>query len=123
MTVKPTRKSVLKENLPNIVTVYAAYDRPMLPPKSVDFIFFCNTNHHLQDRVNYYKGLKGLLKPGGQIVVVDFKKEDKNYGPPPGHCVAKSVVIQEMEEAGFQVTREETFLENQYFLFLQVKKD
>lgn len=112
----------LDEGLLNIVTVLAAVDRPMLPPQSVDHIFFCDTNHHLTDRVNYYKGLIPILKPGGQLVVVDFKKEGKKQGPPPEHCVAKSVVLEEMEQAGFQLVREETFLENQYFLIFKVKE-
>ena len=49
--------TALEEKLHNIITVYAAYDRPMLPPRSVDILFFCNTNHHLDNRVEYYKNL------------------------------------------------------------------
>lgn len=107
------------ENLMNIVTVYAAMDRPMLPPKSVDTIFFCNTNHHLQDRVNYYRGLHDLLREGGQIVVVDWKNIEQEVGPPPHHTMSKQRVLTEMEEAGWQLVREETLLDYQYFLFFE----
>lgn len=107
------------EELSNIVTVLAARDRPMLPPASVDHIFFCNTNHHLEDRVEYYKGLLGLLKPGGQLVVVDWKHERQKMGPPLSHTVPESTVIREMEEAGWVLIRKEKFLQYQYMLIFQ----
>ncbi len=113
------QETARKEGLNNIVTVYAAMDRPMLPPSSVDFLFFCNTNHHLSDRVEYYRNLKPLLRPGGQVIVVDWKKIRQKVGPRPGHTVAKSVVIEEMESAGWKLFREETFLDYQYFLVFE----
>ncbi len=109
----------LEEKLHNIVTVYAAPDRPMLPLKAIDTLFFCNTNHHLEDRVNYYTGLKRYLRPGGQLVVVDWKKEKMKVGPPPSHNVAKSVVNDELKKAGWKLVREETILEYQYFLIFK----
>jgi arsenite methyltransferase len=106
-----------KEGLMNIVTVFAAMDRPMLTPDSVDVIFFCNTNHHLSNRVEYYKDLKPLLRKGGQLVVVDWKKERQKVGPPPSHNVAKEVVIDEMKQAGWTLKKEvEGVVEYQYFL-------
>lgn len=110
------------ENLNNIVTVYAALDRPMLPPASVDFIFFCNTNHHLEDRVDYYKRLLPLLRPGGQLIVIDWTKKERDVGPPRGHVVAKTTVLEEMAAAGWQLVREEHFLDYQYFLVFQPKR-
>ncbi|MBN2327728.1 MAG: methyltransferase domain-containing protein [Candidatus Omnitrophica bacterium] len=111
------QKRAREENLFNIVTVYAALDRPMLPLQSLDHIFFCNTNHHLENRVDYYKGLHSILKPGGRLIVVDWKKEGKKTGPPPGHCVAQEIVIQEMKLAGWKLQRQvKDILENQYFL-------
>ncbi len=110
-----------KENITNLVTVYAATDRPMLPPNSVDHIFFCNTNHHLENRVEYYTHLKSLLKPGGQVVVVDWKNKKQKVGPGPGHTKPKSLVLKEMKEAGWQLVREENFLPYQYFLIFKPK--
>ncbi|MDP8244391.1 MAG: methyltransferase domain-containing protein [Candidatus Hinthialibacter antarcticus] len=111
-----------EENLHNIVTVLAAMDRPMLPPKSVDLIFFCNTNHHLSNRVEYYQGLHSLLRDGGRIAVVDWNKKDQKVGPPASHNHARVDMISEMKEAGFIVAREETFLDYQYFVFFEPAK-
>ncbi|MBD3265423.1 methyltransferase domain-containing protein [bacterium] len=112
-----------EEGLHNIVTVYAAMDRPMLPPNSVDHIFFCNTNHHLSNRVEYYKKLKPLLKPGGQVVVVDWKSKKQKVGPPPGHSQPKSVVIDEFRQAGWKVEKDiKDVLEYQNFLIFVPSK-
>lgn len=108
-----------EENLHNIVTVYAAMDRPMLPLASVDILFICDTNHHLQDRVNYHQGLKKYLKPNGKLVIIDWKKQQQKVGPPPSHNLAKEEVLQELSEAGWTLIKEETFLEYQYFLIYQ----
>lgn len=106
-----------EENLNNIVTVYAALDRPMLPPKSVDHIFFCDTNHHLDNRVEYYRNLHPILREGGQLIVIDWHKREQKVGPPPGHNVARETVVEEMQQAGWQLTREiDDVLEYQYFL-------
>lgn len=108
-----------EEELNNIVTVYAALDRPMLPPASLDFIFFCDTNHHLENRVEYYKGLIPLLRQGGRLVVVDWQKREQKVGPPPSHNVARETVLDEMKQAGWKLEREETFLDYQYFMIFE----
>lgn len=108
-----------EEGLDNIITVLSAGDRPMLAPNSVDLIFFCNTNHHLSDRVNYYRKLIPLLNSGGRLAVVDWHKREQEVGPPPDHNVDRSVVLREMREAGWEMVREETFLPYQYFLIFE----
>ncbi len=112
-----------KEHLCNIVTVYAAPDRPMLPPSSVDYIFFCNTTHHLDNRVEYYRNLKPILRPGGKLVIIDWKKADRPVGPPADHCVSKSEVLEEATAAGWTLIREEVFLPYQYFLVFEPNQE
>ncbi len=112
-----------EEGLKNIVTVYAAMDRPMLPPNSLDHIFFCNTNHHLSNRVEYYKGLIPLLKKNGQLVVVDWKKKRQKIGPPPSHNHSQEMLTKEMNDAGWKLVREiKDVLEYQYFLIFKPEK-
>lgn len=110
-----------KEGLNNIVTVYAAEDRPMLPTQSIDYAFTCNTNHHISNRVEYYKNLKRVLRPGAKVVIVDWYAREQEVGPPPSHNVKKEIAMQEMKDAGYELVKEETFLPYQYFLIYQVK--
>jgi predicted methyltransferase len=55
------------------------------------------------------------LKPGGRIVVVDFIK-DSDFGPPRDHKMAKEVVIEELQKAGYRLIKSHDLLEQQYFL-------
>ncbi len=101
---------------PNLVTVLAQPHDPKLAASSVDLIFFCDVLHHLNDRVSYFQGLAKILRPGGRIVVVDFKKGQMPLGPPEPMKIAEETVISEFAAAGFRMARRQTFLPWQYFL-------
>ncbi len=106
-----------EKKIDNIVTVLAATWSPMLPPQSVDVIFLCNTTHHIKNRVQYFRTLKKVLKPGGRIVIVDFFKRKLPIGPPPDHKLARAVVLHELKEAGYELLVDDTaFLPYQYYL-------
>ncbi len=100
----------------NVTTILSAPDDPLLTDASVNRFFICNTWHHLQNRPQYIALMKRMLKPGGQIIDVDYKKEQLPVGPPPEMKLAKEDVIREMESSGFKLAKEHTFLPYQYFL-------
>lgn len=102
--------------LKNVITVLSAPDDPLLLNSSVNRFFICNTWHHVQNRPQYLALMEKILKPGGQIVVVDYQKKALPVGPPTEMKMAREDVIQEMESNGFKLSREHTFLPYQYFL-------
>ena len=84
-----------------VITRKVPYDNPKLETHEADVVVIIDTYHHIENRVNYFgKVLKGL-KPGGKLMVVDFKKEKTPHGPPMHHRLASDVVISELKEAGF----------------------
>ena len=101
---------------PNLTAVLSQPQDPLLPPSSVDVVFFCDVIHHIQDRTAYYERLKPALKKGGRVVVIDFYKKELPIGPPPEMKLTEEVVIAELKKAGFQLKRKEAFLQYQYFL-------
>jgi arsenite methyltransferase len=102
--------------LKNVVTVLSDPNDPLLADASIDRFFICNTWHHVGDRNQYMALMKKMLKPGGQVVVLDYKKEQLPVGPPPEMKMAREEVIREMESGGFKLGKEHTFLPYQYFL-------
>jgi ubiquinone/menaquinone biosynthesis C-methylase UbiE len=90
-------------------------DDPELSPNSADVIFFCDTLHHVDDRLAYLRKLAPALKPGGRIAVVDFKK-DAQEGPPKRMKIAREQMIDQFSKAGYDMVREHQFLTYQYFL-------
>jgi arsenite methyltransferase len=100
----------------NVISVLAPPDDPLLGEASLDRIFICDTWHHIQKQTEYLALLKKMLKPGGQIVMIDFQKRQLPVGPPLETKIAREDLIQQMKSAGFQLVKEHTFLPYQYFL-------
>ena len=105
----------------NVTTILSAPDDPLVPDVPVNRFFVCNTWHHVQSRPRYIALMKKMLKPGGQIVVVDYKKKQLPVGPPPEMKLAKREVIAELEAGGFKLAKEHDFLPYQYFLVFTAK--
>ena len=103
----------------NVVTVLADPTDPLLRDGSVDRFVIVDTWHHIEDQGGYLEKMKRMLRPGGQVVHIDFKKGDLPVGPPPGHKIARGDVVARMEEAGFRLTAEHDFLPYQYFLVFE----
>ena len=104
----------------NVVTILAEEDDPLLPNRSLDRIFICNTWHHIGDQENYLELIKRALKPGGQVIMVDYKKVELPVGPPVHMKIAGSALVAQMERAGFQLLKKHEFLSYQYFFVFSV---
>jgi ubiquinone/menaquinone biosynthesis C-methylase UbiE len=113
--VKYMEEDARKLNLANYTGRVVRTDDPELEAGSVDVVFLCNTYHHIENRVEYFRKVSNGLKPDGRVVVVDFYKEAE-IGPPRDHKLAKEVVLEEMEKAGYRLIKTHGFLPYQYFL-------
>jgi len=100
----------------NVSTVLADPDDPLLGDASVDRFVIVDTWHHVEDQAKYLRLLKKMLKPGGQVVHIDFQKRELPIGPPLGMKIAREDLVKQMERAGFRLAAEHSFLPYQYFL-------
>jgi predicted methyltransferase len=108
---------------PNIEAHLAYYDDPALPEKAVDLVFIANTYAYLRSRVDYLRKCRRALKPGGRLVVIDFRPDaaaPEQFAPDPKYRIPRETVVTDLAQAGFTLEREETFLPYQYFLVFQV---
>jgi ubiquinone/menaquinone biosynthesis C-methylase UbiE len=99
----------------NVVPILARPDDPLLPQR-VDRFVIVDVWHHVEDRPGYLARMKKLLKPGGQIVMIDFHKRDLPVGPPASMKIAREDLLKEMQVNGFELVKEHAFLPYQYFL-------
>jgi arsenite methyltransferase len=107
--------------LRNIVTVLSAPDDPLLMDGSIDRFFICDTWHHIQNQAQYLALMKKMLKPGGQVIMIDFQKRELPVGAPMEMKIARKDLVQQMESNGFKLVREHTFLPYQYFLIFTLR--
>jgi predicted methyltransferase len=105
----------------NVVPVLSDPDDPLLPDASVDRFVIVDTWHHIENRPAYLALLKRMLKPGGQVVHIDFQKRDLPIGPPLEMKISREDLVQQMETAGFKLSGEQTFLPYQYFLVFTLR--
>lgn len=114
-----SRISELKR-LGNVTPVLGLPDDICLPPNSITAAFVCDVYHHFEYPANSLKSIFDAMKPGGQLVVIDFERiEGKSREWTMGHVRAgKETFRKEIEAAGF-VFREEVKLDGfdeNYFL-------
>jgi ubiquinone/menaquinone biosynthesis C-methylase UbiE len=105
----------------NIVSILADPEDPLLPDQSVNRFFICDVWHHVENPKKYLSLMKKMLRPGGEVVLIDFHKKELPVGPPPQMKIAREDLIQQMQSNGFRLTKEHTFLPYQYFLVFSPK--
>jgi predicted methyltransferase len=108
-------------NVSNVATILCPPDDPLLADASVNRVFLCDTWHHIAGHAQYLALLKRMLKPGGEVIMVDFKKAKTPIGPPMEFRIDRDDLVREMETNGFQLAAEHTFLDYQYFLLFKLK--
>lgn len=99
----------------NVSPILAPPDDPLLP-QPVDRFLIVDVWHHIEDQAGYLARMKKLLKPGGQVVMIDFHKRELPVGPPVTMKIAREDLIRQMTANGFRLAAEHTFLPYQYFL-------
>ncbi len=111
-----------KLDLKNYKARLVKADDPELASHSADVVFFCDTLHHMEDRVAYFRKLALALKPGGRVIVIDFEKKPLPVGPPPEDKLSREEVVAEFHNAGYRLLRDHDFLPYQYFLEFEPEK-
>lgn len=100
-----------------LTTKLLATDSPGLSSESVDRVMVVNTYHHIENRIKYFSQVKSGLKPGGDLVIVDFKMQEAPVGPPLEYKIPVSTVEAELMAAGFEdVTFDADLLDHQYIV-------
>ena len=97
-----------KEGLKNITGVVCSDRSVNLSPDSVDVAFICDTYHHFEFPHSTMRSLQKALKPGGKLVVIDFKRiPGESRAWTLEHVRAGQETFQkEIEAAGFRFVDE-----------------
>ncbi|MEL6987389.1 MAG: class I SAM-dependent methyltransferase [Bacteroidota bacterium] len=91
----------------NIYTRVVAENDAKLKENEVDHVLIVNTFPFINNRVDYLKRLIKAIKPGGTILIADFKmkKLPPEVAPPLDERLPLYVVEQELEQAGFKLLK------------------
>jgi len=89
----------------NIVYVPGSQTETKLPDASCDLILMVDVYHELSNPEPMLQSMKKALKPGGQIVLVEFRAEDHSVPIKPEHKMSKEQIMKEMTANGYTLTR------------------
>ena len=114
-------RRIRETKVTNVVTILADADDPLLTDRSVNRFFICDVWHHVDNQTKYLSLMKKMLKPGGEVVMIDFHKKELPVGPPMQMKIAREDLIKQMETNSFKLSKEHMFLPYQYFLVFSAK--
>jgi ubiquinone/menaquinone biosynthesis C-methylase UbiE len=106
-----------EEGHDNVVVVEGKYADPLLPDGEVDLALFCNSYHHIEDRVAYFDRLRGDLAEGGRVALMDLKAVPLvRLLAPHGHWTTVDTMREEMGHASYSLAERFDFLPAQSFV-------
>ena len=108
------------EQLANMIAVQATATDSRLPER-VDRVLIVDTYHHIGARVDYFRRLRSNLKPGGRVVLVDFRP-DGEMGPPREFRQTPAECEPELRRAGYRLATSFEFLKYQQMLVFEVAR-
>jgi ubiquinone/menaquinone biosynthesis C-methylase UbiE len=92
---------VQHEHLKNVTTVLGSPDDPSLPAHAIDLALMVDVYHELQSPQTFMRRLREALKPGGRLVLLEFRKEDPAVPIRPEHKMTVDEVRRELSADGF----------------------
>ncbi len=98
--------SWMKENLPaelgeRVIPLKMEESSVPLEDGIADIVYMINLHHELEEPEKVVAEARRLLKKGGKLMIIDWKKEETPEGPPLSIRVAESEIAGQMTRAGF----------------------
>ena len=111
----------LKDHLPphlkeKVIPLKMEESSVPLPDGLADLVYMINLYHELERPAELLVEARRLLKDGGMLAVIDWKKEETGQGPPVAIRIPPEEVQGRMEAAGFTEILRKTDLPYHYFL-------
>jgi ubiquinone/menaquinone biosynthesis C-methylase UbiE len=109
-------KRIAKRKLTNVMPVLGTQDDPRLPLESLDLVLMVDVYHELSQPQLMLRHIKAALKPGGRLVLLEYRKEDPNVPIRPEHKMSVAEAKLEVEAEGFKLTTTNEDLPRQHIL-------
>lgn len=102
-SINELKEKAAKEGLKNIQAQAGAAEDMVLCENCADIVFFGICLHDFYDPAKVLQNARHMLKKGGRLVDVDWKKEPMALGPPLEKRFDEAKATKLIAKAGFQV--------------------
>jgi ubiquinone/menaquinone biosynthesis C-methylase UbiE len=92
---------IKQEKLSRIVPVLSAEQEVSLPGNTVDIMLLVDVYHEFSYPYEMALSMRAALKPGGKLVLVEFRSEDPTIPIKTIHKMSKAQAVKEFNAAGF----------------------
>lgn len=118
--ISTTMLDWIKENVipeyPSIHPIQNLENCVPLDNEIADLVFMIHLHHELESPDNILAESFRILRPGGKVLVIDWKKQDMPEGPPTHiRCIPEDIQIQ-MENSGFKQIQISNDLKKHFFV-------
>lgn len=110
---------VAQEGLTNVEGVLGTVDDPRLPPGEVDIVLIVDAYHEFSAPREMLAGIEQALRPGGRLVLVEYRGEDPLVPIKELHKMTEEQAITEVELAGLEWMVTEDFLPQQHVMIFE----
>jgi SAM-dependent methyltransferase len=104
------------EKVENIDTVLASETHPNIPKGSVDLVLLVDAYHEFSHPREVMDGVVKGLKPGGHVVLVEYRGEDLTVPIKRLHKMTQQQAKKEMTAVGLQWLRTDHYLPQQHVM-------
>jgi SAM-dependent methyltransferase len=105
----------------NVVLIQGTIDDPRLPDASVDLEMMVDVYHELSQPQAMLRHLRAALKPGGRLVLLEYRKEDPSVPIKYEHKMTVTEAKTEVEAEGFTLAKVDESLPRQHILIFTMK--
>lgn len=113
------REHAAANHVSNIQTILGSESDPMLPAGKLDLVVLIDVYHEFSRPQRMLQGIRGGLKPGGRLVLFEYRKEDPAIPIRPEHKMSLAEVKAEVTPEGFRFEKTVETLPWQHMIFFR----
>ena len=113
------QKNMRERGITNVKTVLGGLTDPKLPAASLDLLLMVDVYHEFSEPQKMLRGIHEALKPGGRLVLIEYRGEDPSVPIRPEHKMTVKQVRAELEPEGFKFEKSLETLPRQHILIFR----
>jgi ubiquinone/menaquinone biosynthesis C-methylase UbiE len=113
------RANASEEGVRNIQTILGTERDARLPAGKLDLIVLVDVYHEFSQPRKMLDSMRASLRPGGRLVLLEYRKEDANVPILPEHKMSVREVRIEVTPAGFRFVKVIDTLPMQHMIFFE----
>ncbi|MGH9629822.1 MAG: class I SAM-dependent methyltransferase [Bryobacteraceae bacterium] len=117
------KERVAQANLKNVTTILGTEADPKLPAGALDLVLMIDVYHELSQPQRVLRNLRETLKPGGRLVLLEYRKEDPHIPIRFEHKMSVAEAKAELEAEGFHLEKVLPDLPRQHILIFKPSTD